>query len=105
MSKERLAVLFGEEGNGPVTVKYRFGLEVSGDKSKEVFQTIFSEFKKNAKFPGFRKGQIPPFMKSEINAFALEEVLSNSLSSALEQSNLKPCEGEAFFPEYEPKVS
>mmetsp|Transcript_1920 Transcript_1920/g.5775 ORF Transcript_1920/g.5775 Transcript_1920/m.5775 type:complete len:207 (-) Transcript_1920:119-739(-) len=105
VSKERLETLFGVEGQGEVTAKYRFGLEVSGDKSKEIFQNIFSEFKKNAKFPGFRKGQIPPFMKVEINRFALEECLTNSLSSALEQNNLKMSEGDKVIPDYSPKVS
>eukprot|EP00188_Purpureofilum_apyrenoidigerum_P001982 Plantae.Rhodophyta-Purpureofilum_apyrenoidigerum.ctg21625.p1 GENE.Plantae.Rhodophyta-Purpureofilum_apyrenoidigerum.ctg21625~~Plantae.Rhodophyta-Purpureofilum_apyrenoidigerum.ctg21625.p1 ORF type:complete len:190 (-),score=46.88 Plantae.Rhodophyta-Purpureofilum_apyrenoidigerum.ctg21625:269-838(-) len=105
VSKERLETLFGEEGKGAVTAKYRFSVEVSGGKSKEIFQNIFSEFKKNAKFPGFRKGQIPPFMKVEINRFALEECLSTSLSSALEQNNLKLCEGDKVIPDYTPKVS
>ncbi|KAJ8906354.1 hypothetical protein NDN08_002847 [Rhodosorus marinus] len=104
-SKERLDVLFGEEGQGEVTAKYKFGLKVSGGKSKEVFQTIFGEFKKNAKFPGFRKGQVPPFMKPKIVSFALEEVLADSLTYAIESSNLKKCEGQAFVPEYDPKVN
>lgn len=41
------------------------------------------DFKKNAQFPGFRKGTIPPFMLPKVKQFVILDCLEKTLSEAV----------------------
>lgn len=45
--------------------------------------TIMKDFKKNAQFPGFRKGTIPPFMLPKVKQFVILDCLEKTLSTAV----------------------
>lgn len=45
--------------------------------------TIMKDFKKNAQFPGFRKGTIPPFMLPKVKQFVILDCLEKTLSEAV----------------------
>ena len=55
--------------------------------------TIMKDFKKNAQFPGFRKGTIPPFMLPKVKQFVILDCLEKTLSEAVKDevfSSLPP---------------
>ena len=41
------------------------------------------DFKKNAQFPGFRKGTIPPFMLPKVKQFVILDCLEKTLGEAV----------------------
>ena len=45
--------------------------------------TIMKDFKKNAQFPGFRKGTIPPFMLPKVKQFVILDCLEKTLGEAV----------------------
>jgi hypothetical protein len=45
--------------------------------------TVMKDFKKNAQFPGFRKGTIPPFMLPKVKQFVILDCLEKTLSEAV----------------------
>ena len=47
------------------------------------------DFKKNAQFPGFRKGSIPPFMIPKVKQFVILECLEKSLGEAVREQALE----------------
>lgn len=98
ISHEKLESLFGEEGPGEIA-KYKLVLEIPGTYSREQRKKSLADLKKNANFPGFRKGTIPPFIKQDVDAFVLEDSISRMISEACVELDLKPIEGEKGGPE------
>lgn len=46
--------------------KYRFTVDVDGKITKSSYAVVMKEFKKTARFPGFRVGTVPPFMVTKV---------------------------------------
>jgi len=68
--------------------KYTFTVTVDGGMSKDSYTTIMKDFKKNAQFPGFRKGTIPPFMLPKVKQFVILDCLEKTLSEAVKDEGL-----------------
>ncbi|EKX47863.1 hypothetical protein GUITHDRAFT_106412 [Guillardia theta CCMP2712] len=77
-----------EEGEGNAA-KYKFTVTVDGQMSKDSYTAIMKDFKKNAQFPGFRKGSIPPFMIPKVKQFVILECLEKSLGEAVREQALE----------------
>eukprot|EP00960_Hanusia_phi_P053209 761911-Hanusia_phi.AAC.2 len=83
-----------EEKEGDAA-KYKFTVTVDGQMSKDsydltyVIAAIMKDFKKNAQFPGFRKGTIPPFMLSKVKQFVILDCLEKSLGEAVREQALE----------------
>lgn len=48
-------------------------MTIAGSITKSSWSRLAADAKKNAQFPGFRKGQIPPYAKPQMVAFCLED--------------------------------
>jgi len=68
--------------------KYTFTVTVDGAMSKDSYMTVMKDFKKNAQFPGFRKGTIPPFMLPKVKQFVILDCLEKTLSEAVKDEGL-----------------
>mmetsp|Transcript_4298 Transcript_4298/g.8671 ORF Transcript_4298/g.8671 Transcript_4298/m.8671 type:complete len:214 (+) Transcript_4298:30-671(+) len=69
--------------------KYKFSVDVDGQLSKDSYMTVMKDFKKNAKFPGFRPGTIPPFMIPKVKAFVILDCLEKTLGEAVRENGLE----------------
>ena len=69
--------------------KYTFTVTVDGTMSKDSYAVIMKDFKKNAQFPGFRKGTIPPFMLPKVKQFVILDCLEKTLTEAVKSEGLK----------------
>lgn len=59
------------------------------------YKTVMTEFKKTARFPGFRVGTIPPFMLDKVKQFVILESLEKV---SLHFSPNPPClQPSSFF--------
>ena len=74
--------------------KYTFTVTVPGDMSMDSYTTIMKDFKKNAQFPGFRKGTIPPFMLPKVKQFVILDCLEKTLSEAVKEEGLMLADDE-----------
>ncbi|CAM9518388.1 unnamed protein product [Chrysoparadoxa australica] len=62
---------------------YAFEIEVPGERTDRVWRNVGKELKKNANFPGFRKGQIPPYAMAETWNFTIQECINESVLQAM----------------------
>jgi hypothetical protein len=88
---EEVTDVSSEDGS-PV---YQFWLSAiaNGDLIKGYRIETLKEAKKNANFPGFRKGQIAPYAMPQITIFAVQESLLKTIESAVKAFGLKSLEG------------
>jgi len=80
------SVVKGDEVKGGN--KYTFTVTVDPFMSKDSYTAIMKDFKKNAQFPGFRKGTIPPFMMGKVKQFVILDCLEKTLSDAVKDEGL-----------------
>jgi FKBP-type peptidyl-prolyl cis-trans isomerase (trigger factor) len=59
--------------------------------------TIMKDFKKNAQFPGFRKGTIPPFMLPKVKQFVILDCLEKTLSEAVKDEVFRSLLNALYF--------
>lgn len=52
------------------------------------------DFKKNAQFPGFRKGTIPPFMIPKVKSFVILDCLEKTLGEAVREQGMELADDE-----------
>mmetsp|Transcript_47207 Transcript_47207/g.73817 ORF Transcript_47207/g.73817 Transcript_47207/m.73817 type:complete len:193 (-) Transcript_47207:28-606(-) len=76
------------------SAKYKFTVTVDGDLTKSSFGAIMRDFKKNAQFPGFRKGTIPPFMMPKVKSFVILDCLEQTLGEAVRDEGLELADDE-----------
>ena len=74
--------------------RYKFTVQVPSDLTKTSYATIMKDFKKNAKFPGFRVGTIPSFMLPKVRSFVILECLERSLKEAVDKEALELADPE-----------
>lgn len=98
VSHEKLETVFGEEGPGEIA-KYKLVLEIPGTYSRQQRKKSLASLKKNANFPGFRKGTIPPFIKKDVDGFVLQDSITDVVSQACQELGLKPIDGDKGGPE------
>lgn len=79
-------------GNG--AAKYQFKVDVDGQMSKDSYVAIMKDFKKNAQFPGFRKGTIPPFMIPKVKSFVILDCLEKTLGEAVREQGMELADDE-----------
>lgn len=91
ISHEKLDTVFksddGEMAN------YKLTIEIPGEFSKKKRRESVQSMRKNANFPGFRKGTIPPFMYGEINTFVFRDSAEEMIDEAVKQLDLTRSEG------------
>merc|ERR1719183_2290757 len=68
--------------------KYKYTVTVNAQISKDTYGSIMKDFKKNAMFPGFRKGTIPPFMIPKVKAFVVLDCLEKTLGEAVREQGM-----------------
>lgn len=92
ISHEKLDTVFksddGEMAN------YKLTIEIPGDYSKKKRRESVQTMRKNANFPGFRKGTIPPFIFGDINTFVFRDSAEEMIDEAVKQLDLSRTEGE-----------
>lgn len=96
VSHEKLETVFGD-GDDEIA-KYRLVLQIPGTYSRAQRKKSVDALKKNADFPGFRKGTIPPFIKKDVDSFVLRDSVDEMISEACVELGLKPIEGEKGGP-------
>eukprot|EP00638_Chattonella_subsalsa_P008401 CAMPEP_0117750880 /NCGR_PEP_ID=MMETSP0947-20121206/10641_1 /TAXON_ID=44440 /ORGANISM="Chattonella subsalsa, Strain CCMP2191" /LENGTH=171 /DNA_ID=CAMNT_0005569151 /DNA_START=182 /DNA_END=697 /DNA_ORIENTATION=- len=74
--------------------EYKLELEVDGKTTDSIYKDIEKASKKNANFPGFRKGQLPAFAKVQLKSFTLEQAINDSLLKAIDANELEVEEGD-----------
>eukprot|EP00287_Rhodomonas_sp_CCMP768_P025260 CAMPEP_0202853014 /NCGR_PEP_ID=MMETSP1389-20130828/90265_1 /ASSEMBLY_ACC=CAM_ASM_000865 /TAXON_ID=302021 /ORGANISM="Rhodomonas sp., Strain CCMP768" /LENGTH=208 /DNA_ID=CAMNT_0049531553 /DNA_START=7 /DNA_END=634 /DNA_ORIENTATION=+ len=74
--------------------KYQFTVDVDGQMSKDSYIAIMKDFKKNAQFPGFRKGTIPPFMIPKVKSFVILDCLEKTLGEAVREQGMELADEE-----------
>ena len=80
--------------DGEAIFEYWTRMTVQGEQTQEYFSKLMKEAKKNANFPGFKKGQIPPYARPQMVYFCLEEAINTGMLNALDSASVKPLEGE-----------
>jgi len=91
---EPIAVEDSSCDEGEANFEYWMRMTVPGEKTQEYFSKLMAEAKRNANFPGFKKGQIPPYARPQMVYFCLEEAINVGMLDALEAASVKPLEGE-----------
>lgn len=79
---------------GQMAYNYFLKMTVPGETTKEYMKEIEKDAKKNANFPGFRKGQIPPWAKPQLKSFCVETALNDGIMDAMESAKLTALDGE-----------
>jgi FKBP-type peptidyl-prolyl cis-trans isomerase (trigger factor) len=74
--------------------RYRFSVDVPAELTKASYGTIMKDFKKNAKFPGFRVGTVPAFMLPKVRSFVILECLERTLKDAVQNEGLELANSE-----------
>jgi FKBP-type peptidyl-prolyl cis-trans isomerase (trigger factor) len=74
--------------------RYKFSVDVPAELTKASYSTIMKDFKKNAKFPGFRVGTIPSFMLPKVRSFVILECLERTLKDAVQNEKLQLANSE-----------
>lgn len=95
---EKLDVVFSSDGSE--IARYRLDLEIPGAVSKEKRKNSIQAMKKNANFPGFRRGTLPPFVVKEIEGFVLRDSIEDMIDEAVKELNLSRAKGEEADPKY-----
>jgi len=67
---------------------------VPGAVTQKTMSKLMGEAKKNANFPGFRKGQIPPYAMPKMVGFCLEEAVNSGMLDAVNAAGLRPLAGK-----------
>eukprot|EP00617_Octactis_speculum_P018381 CAMPEP_0185770506 /NCGR_PEP_ID=MMETSP1174-20130828/59510_1 /TAXON_ID=35687 /ORGANISM="Dictyocha speculum, Strain CCMP1381" /LENGTH=199 /DNA_ID=CAMNT_0028455967 /DNA_START=53 /DNA_END=652 /DNA_ORIENTATION=+ len=80
--------------DGQTAHKYFLKMTIPGETTKEYMKEIEKDSKKNADFPGFRKGQIPPWAKPKLKTFCVETALNDGIMDAMESAKLTALDGE-----------
>ena len=81
----------GDEG----TNAYFLKMTVSGETTQRYMTTVEKDAKKNANFPGFKKGQIPPWARPQLVKFCVETAINDGMIDAMESAGIQKLEGEA----------
>eukprot|EP00639_Heterosigma_akashiwo_P031010 CAMPEP_0194687022 /NCGR_PEP_ID=MMETSP0295-20121207/15911_1 /TAXON_ID=39354 /ORGANISM="Heterosigma akashiwo, Strain CCMP2393" /LENGTH=222 /DNA_ID=CAMNT_0039575079 /DNA_START=24 /DNA_END=693 /DNA_ORIENTATION=+ len=81
----KLSKLKEIEGN---IAEFQLDFEVAGKDSQKVYSEIQKQAKKNANFPGFRKGQLPAYALAELKSFTLEQVINDAILNACDYCKL-----------------
>jgi len=63
--------------------------EAEGKLVKGLLDELVRDAKKNANFPGFRKGMIPPYAMPKMNTFAIEEGIVSTIEAAVDAYGLQ----------------
>ncbi|WP_041244210.1 trigger factor [Gloeobacter kilaueensis] len=69
-------------------------VEVEGDKSKQAYEKLVSDYVRKARIPGFRPGKAPRqlvlqfYGKERLKALALENLIDSSIKEAIEQESI-----------------
>lgn len=79
--------------------KYRFELQIPASISKAKRRECIAALKKNANYPGFRKGSIPPFVMKSVPAFVLKDSAEEMLQQAMNELELRPLDDEQMEPD------
>lgn len=99
VSHEKLETVFGE-GDSEIA-KYKLVLNIPGTYSRKVRKESVRQMKKQANFPGFRKGDIPPFIRKDIDGFVLNDSVDDMVKEACNELKMKCAEGEANVPQFD----
>ena len=74
--------------------RYKFKVDVPAELTKATYSTIMKDFKKIAKFPGFRVGTVPAFMLPKVRSFVILECLERTLKDAVQNEGLELANNE-----------
>ncbi len=78
--------------------EYWLQINVPGAATQEVFSKLMKDAKKNAQFPGFRKGVVPPFAMPKLVEFVIEESINVGLRETIMNIGIFPLSGADHTP-------
>lgn len=70
-------------------------IEITPEKSKQVYEQVVQQFSRSLNIPGFRRGKVPRHIllqrlgQTRLKATALEDLINESLQKAIEQENIE----------------
>lgn len=86
----------GSGGDGSARARYAVSVSVSPSLARDVGKQVTANVRRNAHFPGFRKGTIPPFAQSTVMEFTVQECIETTLKEVADAHGFAlPDDGEA----------